>query len=416
MRPDSVGAHSRKVHFVSFAEEMMMRQDDQGWSFSDKSVCSECVADDALEQAIRRAEEDDRACDFCSSNPAAPLDVLLEVFVNGLRNEYENAVNGVGRESTEGGYQWSPKWNTWDLVGQFDTVLVGEGLVDAVRDAIHDTTWGEYDFVSRRRDVVLADSWARFCDAVKFETRNAFWLRPDDESDGDAGEVPAVRILDEVGALVDRLDLVRELPAGRQFWRAQVHSDGGIDPSGRRLGTAPHDRALRANRMSLAGIPMFYGADDVDTAIREVAFKADDSHVTWGQFEISAPAVVLNFTSLPAVPSMFDPDLGSMRRSLVFLHKFVAQLSDRVRPAHEPIDYVPTQIVTEYLLRAHHGGTLVQGLLYPSSLTGAVCAVLDIPNARCVDKDGGAAAAELQLRLAVGSVQSRMITVPERDG
>ena len=32
--------------------------------------------------------------------------------------------------------------------------------------------------------------------------------------------------------------------------------------------------------MSPAGIPIFYGADDSDTAIEEVAFSSEDAHVT----------------------------------------------------------------------------------------------------------------------------------------
>jgi hypothetical protein len=398
---------------VGFAKERMMREHEQGWSSSDKSVCSGCVEDPALERAIQQAEKNDRDCDFCSSSPAASLDVLLEVFVNGLRNEFEHAVNGVAWDSAEGGYQWNPTWDTWDLVDQFDTVLVGEGLVDAVRDAMHDTTWVEYDFAARRRDVVLTESWERFCDAVKFKTRYVFWRSLEHESDEGAGEVPPARVLDEVGALVDQLGLVRELPAGQQFWRAQAHNDA-IAQTARRLGTAPPDHALLANRMSPAGIPMFYGADDEDTAIREVAFKSLAENVTWGRFKLSSPMGVVDFTALPGVPSMFDPERGSKRRALVFLHRFAEQLRSPVRPGHEQIDYVPTQVVTEYLLRVHRGGAVVQGLLYPSSLTGTACAVLDVPNDRCVDQDRAQAVTPLELHLIPSTVRSRPIASSER--
>jgi hypothetical protein len=53
-----------------------------------------------------------------------------------------------------------------------------------------------------------------------------FWLRTDleDEDLYSAGEVPAARILDEVGRLVQRLDLVHTLPAGYTLWRARTHN------------------------------------------------------------------------------------------------------------------------------------------------------------------------------------------------
>lgn len=85
----------------------MMQQDEQGWSFTDEHVCAGCV-DDALEPAIRRAADDDEACDFCGRTPAAPLDVLLEAFVSGLRNEYGTADDEAvywdgGKAVTRGG-------------------------------------------------------------------------------------------------------------------------------------------------------------------------------------------------------------------------------------------------------------------------------------------------------------------------
>jgi hypothetical protein len=52
---------------------------------------------------------------------------------------------------------------------------------------------------------------------------------------------------------------------------------------------------------------------------------------------------------------------------------------------YDQIDHVPTQVVTEYLLRIFGDGKSDSGLLYPSALTGAVCIVLDVPHERCVN-------------------------------
>jgi hypothetical protein len=125
---------------VGRTKAILQEQDEQGWSFTDQLVCVSCVNDEAIEGAIEAAKETGSRCSFCGEAPAAPLDVLLEVFVNGLRNEYENALVGVSWDGREGGFQWKPTWDTWDLVGQFDDVLIGEGLLDAVREAVHDIT------------------------------------------------------------------------------------------------------------------------------------------------------------------------------------------------------------------------------------------------------------------------------------
>jgi hypothetical protein len=185
----------------------------------------------------------------------------------------------------EGGWQWwGPMWDTYDVVSDHGDVLVGDGLVEAVQAAMYDRTWVEKDFAWRRRDQVLNESWDQFCDAVKYRTRYVIWLQ-DNQDDLEAdhtGEVPAARILDEVGRLIERLNLIQPLPAGSRLWRAQTHSDPTIDHTAARLGTSPVERAKQANRMNPAGIPMFYGADDSRTAVREVAFRTDDTHVTLG--------------------------------------------------------------------------------------------------------------------------------------
>ena len=155
---------------------------------------------------------------------------------------------------------------------------------------------------------------------------------------------------------------------------------------------------------------MFYGSTDLDTAIREVACHRHKRNVTWGQFELTADLPVVDLTLLPPVPSMFDPELGSIHRHMEFFHRFVAQLSDPARPQHEQIDYVPTQIVTEYLLRVHGNGDIARGLIYQSSLTKRACLVLDVPNDHCADDTVTAPQFQSQLRLIAGSVGSRPLT------
>lgn len=388
-------------------------QQEQGWSHTDKFACTSCVNEEALEQILRASEDPDRACTFCGRAPAAPLDALVEAFVGGLYHEYENALDGVGWDGREGGFQWPDTWDTWDLIGDFGDVLVGDGLIDAVRHAVHDQTWVERNFAERRRDDVLTESWERFCEAVQYKTRYVFWRarHADDDDVQYAGEVPAAKILDEVGSLVESLGLVLTLPSGTQFWRAQTHMELEIPPTAARLGTAPRALALRSNRMNPAGIPMFYGADSAETATSEVALHSEDDRVTCCTFETSADAMALDYTALPAVPSMFDPVLGRLRRALIFLHRFVEQLSDRVPAAQEQIDYVPTQVVTEYFLRVHREDRPIVGLLYASSLTGSVCTVLDVSNQACVEQEPGwDEGDELRLGLIPTSISTRLLS------
>ena len=355
---------------------------------------------------MRANEHADLRCDFCSSMPASHLDTLLEAFVCGLRNEYENALDGVWWDRREGGFQWEPQWDTWDLVYDFSWVFSSQELLDTVAAAVHDITWVEKDFITRRHDDVLIEAWDRFSEAVKHKTRFVVWLLQPDEDDLAPGEIPPAKILKYVTPLFERLSLVRTLPAGHRVWRARSHCKSPLKHTAFDLGTVPKELALKANRMSPAGIPVFYGAVDADTAVAEVTFASGDTHVTWYEFELTAELRVVDLTRLPPEPSMFDPKLGSMRRQIRFLNMFVQKLSDRVEPENEQIDYVPTQIVTEYLLHVHGGGDRVRGLVYESSLADGACVALDIPNAHCIDPGTPPALNSPQLQLVTDSIRS----------
>ena len=210
-------------------------------------------------------------------------------------------------------------------------MLTADGLVDAVQQAAIQRTWVERDFVTRRRDTVLLESWHIFCDAVKFTSRYVFWLR-DTPGERGAGEIEPADILQHIGELIDRLQLVTVLPGQSNVWRSQAHGLDPIPHTASRLGTVPKDRARIGNRMSPPGIPLFYGADDPTTAIREVANGSDAEHVTTAKFHLSTEATVVDFTLLPPVPSLFDPSQGHLRRQLIFLNSFVDQLSTWMRP------------------------------------------------------------------------------------
>lgn len=376
----------------------MMEQEAQGWAYTDKLVCVSCVDDQALEDAIGAEESADQTCSFCEQSPAASLDVLMGVFVNGLLNEYNGADDEfVPYETREGGYQFfaGPGRDSWDLVGEFEDILTGEGLVDEVRNSIRETMWVERDYVWRRRDAVLRDAWSTFSETVKYRTRYVIWLvdEVDEQEMLGHGELPPGRILHEVGQLLTQLELVRLIPSGSAIWRAQTHEGDTLlpSPTAGRLGTGKREHAKQPNRMSPSGIPMFYGAIDPDTAVAEVAVHAplDRNHVTVGQFTVSDDLTVVDFTALPPpVPSIFDPALGHLRRELTFLHEFVKTMSTPVAPCDEAIDYVPTQVLTEFFLRVFKpaGFPSPVGIVYPSAARpGGTSLVLDIDNDHCVD-------------------------------
>ncbi|GIG54543.1 HEPN-associated N-terminal domain-containing protein [Demequina activiva] len=413
--------------FMGLAKRMWMEQEAQGWSYSDKYVCAGCVDDEVLQAAVAGAVEDGEKCSFCGAAGAASLDVLTEAFVVGIGHYYGDPdAELVPWESREGGYQVAT-YSTGELMMDFGDVLTGPGVLDAVEEAIGDRDWVEALWMESKRDAALESAWDRFRHAVMHETRFIYWLADgDDESWLGAGDIPASRFLHHFAQMVVDHDLIVEFAPGEAFHRAQIHSGPAIDggATAYRLGTAPYELSMRPNRMNPAGIPMFYGALEPETAIAEVSAHTPGSgdHVTVGTFVASERIDVVDLTRLPVLPSVFDPERGGdVRREIQFMHSFVKELQ---RPSGEltaAVDYVPTQVVTEFILRALHrvveGVRQLSGVIYPSvALVGGRALVLDVDNSRCVDELGkdpevaprfGPTPDRLRLVLAKDSVKTR---------
>ncbi len=69
-----------------------------------------------------------------------------------------------------------------------------------------------------------------------------------------------------------------------------------------------------------------------------------------GTFRARRPARIVALSTPPAVPSLYDPEHRHLRPGLIFLRHFVSEISKPfVRDDRIHIEYVPTQVVTEWL-------------------------------------------------------------------
>ena len=175
----------------------------------------------------------------------------------------------------------------------------------------------------------------------------------DDEGDPNDFEVlsPA-EILQTIFEYAQEMGLFKAFPEGSRIIRARWEEDGERHETSGELGPPREDKATQANRMSPAGIPMFYGCDDEDTALREAA--SGPGLFAVGEFETVRPAVLLDLTDIPDVPGLFEdvPDFQAVdpRRALMFLHHVAGEMSRRIeRDDRVHIKYVPTQVVTEFI-------------------------------------------------------------------
>jgi len=385
----------------------MEERETRGWSESDERICSSCVEDYALKAAVAAEEEDDQGnCSFCESTRSASFDALLDPFVDGIRFAYEDAVNVLSYVSSEGGFVGGSSIDTWDLLHwELSDVFDNSDISDHIYACLDDKTWVRSGEPRREIHVVLIDAWARFCHAIKHETRYVFWLTSASADDlaeeENYGEVGPTRVLYHIGKIIDELGLLSTLEEGTELFRARTYSKPPASPwNAGDLGTPPLDRSKQGNRMSPAGIPMFYGAESLDVTMAEVSVRTEDRKASAGRFLTSRPSRVVDLTKLPRIPSIFDAELRHNRSELEFLHRFTKEISAPIEPGRDQIDYVPTQVMTEYLLRVHWGHKGVSGIRYPSAASsGEGCVVMDVSNENCLDPGDELTPDQLQLVL-----------------
>jgi RES domain len=165
--------------------------------------------------------------------------------------------------------------------------------------------------------------------------------------------------------------VIKILPSGTDFYRGRL-ARGLLevkkitDAPKDQLDVPPSDRAPN-NRMSPAGIPLFYLAGAPDTCIAEVRPSIGDS-VVIGQFRSSNDLKFFDFTALSErlehrPLSFFDPLYDRRllhRRLLTYLHE---EISRPVRAGDT--DYVVTQALAEYIRydTTHH----FNGVIYRSA-------------------------------------------------
>nr|WP_121269866.1 RES family NAD+ phosphorylase [Pedobacter schmidteae] len=129
------------------------------------------------------------------------------------------------------------------------------------------------------------------------------------------------------------------------------------------IGPPPHEFAA-AGRMNARGISVFYGASTPEVAIAEVRPPVG-SNVVVGRFNILSRLKLLDLGALiHATPkgSIFDRKYLSIRQRLTFLNNLCLKMSQPVMPDDEGLDYVITQVVSEYLASR----TDFDGVIFPS--------------------------------------------------
>lgn len=307
-------------------------------------------------------------CVLCGTSDDQPTmvsaETLVASFMDSFRYFYRTS-DSLPWDNEDGVYI-GPQIDTgdavYDLASEAFEVSVIDDALQLISDAIgyeHEwTTWG----APADPDGVDYE-WSRFVETVKYTSRFVFIV-------GGRNSGLVAQFLRKVGKYLDEENgLISTLPVDTPLHRGRLcEKPREVSRSAAGLGPAPRDQAS-ANRMSPPGISMFYGSDDAETAVAEIAGHGVSPLAVVGEFRTTRVLRVLDLTARPNKPSPLNRERRVEFEMLSFLESFVEAITAPVIPdGRQHVEYVPTQVVTEYLRNS--SPEMLDGIVLPSTQTG----------------------------------------------
>ncbi len=203
--------------------------------------------------------------------------------------------------------------------------------------------------------------WKHFSEMVKHSRRFTFLTMLRD-SDGE-------NILRDLGSILCSTDgILHPIAVGTKLYRTRSLDKELDEYFGFKDITSAPDAYAGQCRMSPAGVSMFYGAFDEETAIEESIKSQNEKVLVIGEFKTKYELTVVDLTTLPTDVSIWM-DKWEGISFLKSFHKDITR--PLLKDAKDAIEYVPSQIFTEYLrwMFTDKDGQNVHGLMYRSSKT-----------------------------------------------
>lgn len=393
--------------------------DDDEPSF--KRICHRCVREAYLAAEIHSSGEV-AVCDYCSGSAATyGLDQLADRIEQAFDEHYvrTNAEPEYWEERVMADPEWKYSWSRKGMeTGEAIQIAAGiseQPAIDVaeILEERHaqvdpkDYLGEESEFAStahyersRPSFIGLHSLWHEFERSLKARAR--FF------------SASAESLLSQVFGGIDAVStqdgrcLVVEIGPGtpyESFYRARSFqaddclSDALCRPS-ERLGPPPF-RAAKAGRMNAQGISVFYGATTQHVALAEVRPPVG-ARVAVAKFEVTRSVRVLDLTAASqahAVGSVFDPSFLARLHRVDFLRTLTSRMARPVMPDEEGLDYLPTQVVSDFLSSANKPS--LDGIIFPSVQARDGCNVVLFHGAARVARDDVAPGTKIYARLGL---------------
>jgi hypothetical protein len=352
---------------MGLAKRELERQYEEKWApIDDSQVCSRCFLDHELKNFIVSGS-DGVGCAYCEDSGAPKrksrnINDVIDHISECIRGYYEDPAQHMAYETAEGGYLGSTT-DTYDLLEDLVEVENHEVLED-IRSAFEHVLWCKKNPYSDDPSDEMFQDWSSFCEFIKHEKR--FFLSETSKN-----------IFEGIVRDIKKLKAFKTIKPGQLFFRARTYeSKKPIPLKFSEITMPPKDILIKqSNRMSAAGIPLFYCSDSKETCKSEAktsnVYGSQHDAIGFASFSLSKKLRILDISKLPQVPSIFSSMEPLERETRIFLRMFRDDIMKPVkRDGREHVDYIPSQIFTEYI-RYHvkNGIHPIDGIAYPSTQT-----------------------------------------------
>ncbi|UII28056.1 RES domain-containing protein [Fulvivirga maritima] len=325
-----------------------------------------CIDHFSHPEIIEYIESENNRKDYCSyCNHSAELVISIKKI-----SDYARKIIEQEYELFENSSHFSDGYNPYDndkdvAITTFELIeyyfyidFDDKAIVEDMAQSINEEFWAYKHELESPPDENAIGRWSEFCKYAKHIGR---YTLLNDKSKW-------AHSIFEIGLITAELDMHIDLPVGSKIIRARQHTALDILESFSDLTSTPNEHAIYPNRMSPAGISMFYGSFDKETAFKEVFNLYDlntKDSITFGEFEVEKELTLLNLSQVPE-EKLLDTHLFQKR----FLNHFASLISKPIKnDGLQHLEYIPTQVLTEYFRYVFKGisGIQYDGIMYKSS-------------------------------------------------
>ena len=345
-------------------------------------ICNNCFDDDKIESYVRSHGK--KANDGYKCSCGAESDYEYEKFIYLLNkqelvkkfiqiieklyvHENEHGMGWSARSYVEGDedpFEFAGLSDLEDICYDYfgdnliaDFIIENQPFVDIANDEYdyfeskYYKVWQDKCFFENEEDSYSLSKWEKFCENVKYK---ALYFDHEDFSVSDT--------LKDFNDFFEQLvvyDLDNIISRARKIYKDKDREDIDSNPN-KELGSVPLEFA-KNNRFSPIGISYGYFSFEDNTVLKEIRATISDE-VAIGKFNLVDDLKIIDFRSKTMSEKFlnyFDDDFKEKFYCIShFIKEFISDISKPVSDDKQLLEYIPTQIMSEYIWSKGYDGFL----------------------------------------------------------